>query len=77
MAAGCAHSLVTYTICATVPTGLEQGALEECGELFGRGIRTSRIRGKIFFDLASTESVREVCRIAKFEHFKLFYFVVV
>ena len=74
MAAGCTHSLVnTYTICATVPTGLEHGALEECGELFGHGIRTSRSRGKIFFDLASTESVREVCQVAKFaKHLKLY-----
>ena len=55
------HSLVTYTICATVPTGLEQGALEECGEVFGRDVRTRRSRGKIFIDLTSTESVRKVC----------------
>jgi len=60
MAAECTHSLVTYTICATVPTGLEQGALEECGEVFGRGIRTRRARGKIFFDIASDEHVRKV-----------------
>lgn len=64
--ATCADGLITYTICATVPTGLEQGALEECRELFGQGIRTRRIRGKIFFDLSSTESVRKVCEIAEF-----------
>ena len=61
MAAGCTHNLVTCTICATVPTGLEQGALEECGEVFGRDIRTRRTRGKIFFDIDSGESVRKVC----------------
>lgn len=65
MAAGCARDLVVYTICATVPTGLENGALEECAEIFGRNIRTSRGRGRIFFDLSSTESVREVRQVAR------------
>lgn len=60
MASGCTHDFVIYTICATVPTGLEQGALEECTEVFGRDIRTRRGRGKIFFELASTESVQKV-----------------
>lgn len=63
MAAGCARDLVVYTICATVPTGLENGALEECAEIFGRNIRTSRGRGRIFFDLSSTESVRELFKL--------------
>lgn len=62
MATGRAHGLVTYTICATVVTGLEHGALEECGEIFGRDIRGNRGRGKIFFELSSTESVRKVCQ---------------
>ena len=65
MAAGCARDLVTYTICATVPTGLEHVALEECTEVFGRNIRTKRGHGKIFFDLSSIDSVQKVCQAAK------------
>lgn len=65
MAAGCTHGVIIYTICATVPTGLEHAALEECEEIFGRGIRNSRGRGKIFFELTSTESVQEVWKHQK------------
>lgn len=72
MAAGCTNGLVAYTICATVPTGLEHGALEECGELFGRDIRTRRSRGKIFFGLTSVKSARKVRQVPKiYEHFIL------
>jgi len=62
MATGHTYGLVTHTICATVVTGLEHGALEECGEIFGRDIRTNRSRGKIFFEIPSTESVQKVCQ---------------
>ena len=60
MATGCTRDFVTYTICATVPTGLEHVALEECTEVFGRNIRSRRGRGKIFFELSSIESVQKV-----------------
>lgn len=71
MAAGCTRDLVTYTICATVPTGLEHVALEECTEVFGRDIRTRRGRGKIFFDLSSIDSVQKVRQAAKFSNILL------
>lgn len=62
MATGRTRGLGTHTICATVVTGLEHGALEECAEVFGQDIcTTSRGRGKIFFELASIESVKKVC----------------
>ena len=70
MAVGCTRDFVTYTICATVPTGLEDVALEECTEVFGRNIRSRRGRGKIFFELSSIESVQKVRQVAKlFQHF--------
>ena len=65
MAAGCSRDFVTYTICATVPTGLEHVALEECTEVFGRNIRSRRDRGKVFFELSSIESVQKVRQAAK------------
>ena len=50
----------TYTICATVVTGLELGALEECREMFGPNTRGKKTRGKIFFELDSLKNVQQV-----------------
>ena len=45
-------------ITATVPTGLEPGAAEECREVLGRGARIQR--GRISFDLLSVEELTKV-----------------
>ena len=45
-------------ITATVPTGLELGAAEECREVLGRGARIQR--GRISFDLLSVEELTKV-----------------
>lgn len=45
-------------ITATVPTGLEPGAADECREVLGRGARIQR--GRISFDLLSVEELTKV-----------------
>ncbi len=47
------------TIVATVPTGLEKGAAEECKQVLGRGDVVSE-RGKIIFQLHCLEELAKV-----------------
>ena len=54
-------SMSSATVCeiaATVPTGLEPGAAEECREVLGREARIQR--GRIAFDLLSVEELTKV-----------------
>lgn len=54
-------SMSSATVCeitATVPTGLEPGAAEECREVLGREARLQR--GRIAFDLLSVEELTKV-----------------
>ena len=45
-------------IIATVPTGLEHGAADECREILGRGAKI--LRGRISLELFSTEELTKV-----------------
>jgi len=60
MASNRASSGPVYTVCATVTTGLEPGALEECREIFGPSTQGRKTRGKIFFELDSLKDVQQV-----------------
>ena len=54
-------SMSSATVCeitATVPTGLEPGAADECREVLGREARIQR--GRISFDLLSVEELTKV-----------------
>ena len=48
-------------VVATVPTGLEKGAADECREVLGRG-NVIAGRGKISFPLQSLEEISKVAR---------------
>ncbi len=48
------------TIIATIPTGLEKGAADECKEVLGRSNVVSE-RGKIVFPLHCLEELSKVC----------------
>lgn len=45
-------------VCATVPTGLEQGAASECREALGREAKAHR--GRITFHINSLEELTKV-----------------
>lgn len=49
-----------YKICATVPTGFEPGAADECREVLGDGAHVKQQRGRVSFLLPSLRELEKV-----------------